>query len=157
MTMLELAQIVGGFATAAGVLLALVTALVILAQTRAGSETSAIELYSGLMKHSIAFKDYMPPDMTKVRADYGEYRKYKRYIAYLFTVCEHVLVVSGNKAHWRETIEFIVSQQAEHVMSDDFKVNHYPHYSRRMQKVFDRVEEQAALAAVVDTEAATAD
>ncbi|QGZ96620.1 hypothetical protein [Terricaulis silvestris] len=136
---LDLAQIVGGVATAVGVILAVVTAFFALAQLRISNEIAAQDAYAGLLRNMVDFPEFSPPAYEVVRSDPTSYARYKRYVAYVFTVCERVLLSAGRGAYWRETVAYYVCQHVDHVRSVDFRNNHYSHYSLAMRRVLDSI------------------
>jgi hypothetical protein len=131
------AQTIGGFATSLGVLLALATLWHGLRQLKAGARLAAHDVYCNFVGVMMNYPEYFPPNYAKITHDPLVFARYKRFIAYLLTVCERMLLTEQETKYWVKTVEFYIQQNLEHLASEDFRTNHLPHYSLEMQRIIE--------------------
>jgi hypothetical protein len=138
MQLIEGARIVSGLAGGVGVVVAIVAAFFAANQVYLSNRLAAHEAYGVLLSRMLDFPEFADPDYDKILSDRALYQKYKRYVGYLLTVGERVLLAEPRTEYWKNTVLYFCWIHRKHLASEDFRLNHRPHFSRVMRIVFDQ-------------------
>jgi hypothetical protein len=144
MSWVDFGQTVGGFATAFGVIFGLAAVWHGLVQIKTTTRLAAHDVYCNFVGWAIQHPEYFPPNYNDISRDPIAYAKYKRFIAYLLTVCERLVLAEQDHRYWLGTVAFYIEQNVDHLGSEDFTVNHLPHYSPPLQKLIQRANKKVA-------------
>jgi hypothetical protein len=130
-----LAQIIGDLATAAAAVIAICAAAFALWQVRLSHRLAAHDAYSDLLKTMLEYPEFARPNYLQICTDEIAYQKYKRYVGYLFTVCERMLIAEPRTSYWLTTVRYFLKCHIEHLRSEDFRENHLYHFCPRMRNI----------------------
>jgi hypothetical protein len=146
MQLTEVAQVIGDTSTAIAVVVALFTIRFAYVQIRLNNSLAAHDSYSELLKTMIEYPQFANPNYVEICMNDLSYQRYKRYVGYLFTVCERVLRAEPRTEYWQATVKHFLRQHSTHLRSTDFNQNHFEHFSPEMQTAMLTVLESTSIA-----------
>ena len=139
----DVATVVGGFATALAAAFAVVGIPLAIAQIRSARaiqrEATAKTLYRQYLGDAIAYPELVHPDYAEIRRR-GDAVRYELFVAHMLFSLEEVLT-NARLEDWEGVVRGQLRRHADYLASPDFAAKK-PYYDARLVKLIDEVAGQ---------------
>lgn len=140
----DLATVIGGFATAFAAALAIVGIPLVYVQIRANKEIQreaiAKALYREYLEDAVTKPDLVVPNLEELKNS-GRFIQYELFVAHMLYSLEEILTnVSGDG--WKYVVQGQLKRHLEYLLSDDFKVK-LIYYDKKLISLIEELEKNS--------------